>query len=88
MSKYAVISGPYFLVFGLNTEIYGVALPIQSEYRKIRTRQLSPYLDTFHAVILSQKDLLIQFESESLFYQAAFIWLSLGFNKSQPIYLY
>ena len=24
VSKYRVISGPYFLVFGLNTEIYGV----------------------------------------------------------------
>ena len=24
VSKYGVISGPYFLVFGLNTEIYGV----------------------------------------------------------------
>ena len=24
MSKYGFISGPYFLVFGLNTEIYGV----------------------------------------------------------------
>ena len=34
VSKYGVISGPYFPVFGLNTEIYGV----------------NPYLDTFHAV--------------------------------------
>ena len=33
-----VISGPYFPVFGLNTEIYSVNLCIQSEYRKIRTR--------------------------------------------------
>ena len=35
MSKYEVISGPYFPAFGLNTEIYGVN---QSECRKIRTR--------------------------------------------------
>ena len=34
VSKYGVISGLYFPVFGLNTEIY---LRIQSEYRKIRT---------------------------------------------------
>ena len=27
VSKYGVISGPYFPVFGLNTEIYGVAVP-------------------------------------------------------------
>ena len=39
--KYGVISGPYFSVFGLNTQIYGVNLPIQSEYRKIRTRNNS-----------------------------------------------
>ena len=28
MSKYGVFSGSYFLVFGLNTEIYGVNLRI------------------------------------------------------------
>ena len=33
-----VISGPYFFVFGLNTERYSVSLRIQTEYRKIRTR--------------------------------------------------
>ena len=35
--KYGVIFGPYFLVFGLNTE----------KYRP----EISPYLDTFHAVL-------------------------------------
>ena len=38
MSKYGVISGLYFLVFGLNTERYGVyavSLRIHSEYRNI-----------------------------------------------------
>ena len=45
-------SGPYFPVFRLNTEIYGVNFRIKSEYRKIRTRK-TPYLDIFHAV--SQK---------------------------------
>ena len=30
--KYGVISGPYFSVFGLNTEIYFVNLRIQSPY--------------------------------------------------------
>ena len=38
VSKYSVISGPYFPVFGLNTEINGVNLRIQSEYKKTRTR--------------------------------------------------
>ena len=41
MTKYGVFSGPYFPVFGLNTEIYGVNLHIQSEYRKIRTRKIT-----------------------------------------------
>ena len=38
MSKHVVISGQYFPVFGLNTEIYGVNIRIQLEYGKIRTR--------------------------------------------------
>ena len=51
MSKYGIISDPYFPVSGLNTEICGVNLRIQSEYRKTQTRN-NPYLDTFYAVIL------------------------------------
>ena len=43
MSKYGAISGPYFPVFGLNTEIYTVNFRIQSEYRKIRTRNNSVF---------------------------------------------
>ena len=41
VSKYRVISGPYFPVFWLNTERYGVSLRIQSTYRKIWTRNNS-----------------------------------------------
>ena len=36
VSKYGVISGPYFPVFRLNTAKYGP--------------EMTPYLDTFHAV--------------------------------------
>ena len=43
MSKYGVISGQYFPVSGLNTEIYGVNLRIQSKYGKIRTRKNSVF---------------------------------------------
>ena len=43
VSKYRVISGLYFPVFGLNTEIYFVNLRCQSEYRKIRTRNNSVF---------------------------------------------
>ena len=38
VSKYGVISGPYFPVFGLNTEKYGP--------------EITPYLDTFYAVCI------------------------------------
>ena len=36
-------SGPYFLAFGLNTEIYPVNILIQFEYKKIRTRKNSVF---------------------------------------------
>ena len=42
-SKYGVIYGPYFPVFGLNTKIYSVNLRIQSEYRKIQARNNSVF---------------------------------------------
>ena len=40
VSKYRVFPGPYFPVFGLNTEKYGP--------------EKTPYLDTFHAVFPSE----------------------------------
>ena len=43
VSKYRVSSGPYFPIFGLNTKIYSVNLPIQSAYRKIETRKNSVF---------------------------------------------
>ena len=42
-------SCPYFPVFGLNMERYGVSLRIQSECREMRTRK-TPNKDTFLAV--------------------------------------
>ena len=39
MFKYGVLPGPYFPVFGINTDIYSVNLRIQSEYRKIWIRK-------------------------------------------------
>ena len=42
-------SGPYFRVFGLNTDRYFVPLPIQSEYGKMRTR-ITPNMDNFYAL--------------------------------------
>ena len=43
VSKYGVISGRFFPVLGLNKEIYGISLLIQSQYRKIRTRNNSAF---------------------------------------------
>ena len=54
LSKYGVFSGPYFPVFGLNTEIYGVNLRIQSEYRKMRTRKNSVFGHFSCSVLLSR----------------------------------
>ena len=47
VSKYGVISGPYFPVFGPNTGKYGP--------------EITPYLDTFHAVTTSQSALTCKF---------------------------
>ena len=42
-------SGPYFPVFGLNTDIYGVSFRILSKCGKIRTRK-TLNTDNFHVV--------------------------------------
>ena len=70
MSQYGVISVPYFPVLGLNTEIYFVNLRIQSELFLVRIflysavlspntgkygTEITPYLDTFHAVSTRNK---------------------------------
>ena len=49
VSKYGVFSGPNFLVFELNIEIYLVNIRIQSKYKKYGVEQ-TPFLDTLHAV--------------------------------------
>ena len=43
VSKYGDFSGPYFPVFGLNTERHFLSLRIQSECGKIRTRKNSVF---------------------------------------------
>ena len=49
MSKYEVFSGPYFPVFGLNKEIYGVISVFSAITGKYGPEK-TPYLGTFHAV--------------------------------------
>ena len=47
--KYGAFSGPYFPVFGLNTEIYGVNSVSSPNTRKFGPEK-TPYLDAFYAV--------------------------------------
>ena len=47
-------SGPYFPASGLNTERYGVSLRIQSECRKIRTRENSVFGHFSRSVFLTK----------------------------------
>ena len=53
VSKYGVFSGPYFPVFGLNTERYFVFPRIQSQWGKIRTRKNSVFGHFSHRGILA-----------------------------------
>ena len=54
VSKYGVISGPYFSAFGLNTEIYSVSLVFSPNAEKYGP-EITPYLDTFHSRSASMK---------------------------------
>ena len=56
VSKYGISSGPYFPVFGLNTEIYGV----NQNTGKYGPEKTPLYLDTFHAVIFRFKIGILQ----------------------------
>ena len=60
--KYGVISGPYFPIFGLNTGKYG--------------QEITPYLDTFHAV-----KVFLNSVSNNCF----IIYFSIVFNKHRLI---
>ena len=52
MSKNGVISGPYFPAFGLNTERYFVCLSVFSLNAGKYGPEVTPFLDTFHAVFI------------------------------------
>ena len=55
VSKYGVFSGPYFPVFGLNTEIYSVFSLNTGKSGPKKT----PYLDTFHAVVEKKRSCIL-----------------------------
>ena len=65
-------SGPHFPAFGLNTERYGISLPIQSEYGKIRTR-ITLNMYTFYGVLVYIICSLGIFNRVHSFYQEMFI---------------
>ena len=52
MSKNGVISVPYFPAFGLNTERYFVYLSVFSLNAGKYGPEVTPFLDTFHAVFI------------------------------------
>ena len=75
MSKCGVISGPYFPVFGLNTERYGVSLRIQSECRKIRKKNNSIF-GHFSRSVIQLRGVFDDFAVEfALIFAKRLIWL-------------
>ena len=66
MSKYGVISGPYFVVFGLNKEIYGRKSPYSVRIHKIRNIK-SSVLETFHVVGVYLLSILDFLKTRSVF---------------------
>ena len=69
MSKYGVFSGPYFPVFGLNTEIYSVNLCIQSKNGKIRTRKNSVFGHFLCSECLYSQVQLKEWQVQQLFHK-------------------
>ena len=59
VSKYGVISGRYFPVLGLNTEIYGTNFRVQSECRKIQTRKNSVF-GNFSRSVWEKNSILVE----------------------------
>ena len=50
ISSYGILFGHYFVVLGLNTEIYTVNLRIQSKYGKTLTRKNYAFEDFSHSL--------------------------------------
>ena len=73
-------SGPYFPVFGLNTERYRLSLRIQSECRKLRTRQQtnSEYRHFSRSTMLSFFLSLFYFSSDNALYLSRAILCSIS----------
>ena len=68
--KYGVISGPYFSIFGLNTGKYGP--------------EITPYLETFHAVVETDTSL---FPTLTIFFIIYFLFCNFPFPDTFINYL-
>ena len=101
LSKYGGFSGPYFPVFGLNTEITPYISVCSPNTGKYGPEKL-PYLNTFHAVIISGGHFQLLFRLLCFFetstWRHSFVqknWLICQINLSQfdpflerPLYYY
>ena len=65
MSRYGVFSGPYFPIFGLNTDIYGVNLKFGRNTGKYGPEK-TPYLDIFYTVKISPRILFLVVHIQTL----------------------
>ena len=65
--KYGVISGPYFPAFRLNMERYYLSVfnPNAGKYGP----EITPYLDTFHAVNISSNQAMLKYNMRNTFLQ-------------------
>ena len=64
VSKYRVFFGPYFPVYGMNSEIYGANLHIQPKYRKIRARKNYVFGHLSRSVLLKFYKSLVKYRSK------------------------
>ena len=79
MSKYGVFSGPYFLVFGLNTERYEVSLCIQFECGKTQNRKNSVFGHISHSESNESKER--QYFGKRMHFQISFSFWELQGNR-------
>ena len=88
VSKYGVISGPYFPAFGLNTEGYFVSLHIQSKCGKIRTRNNSVFghFSRSESDLHHDRSMLVEAYHDSIVYLLRIGWSRL-FHFHQKLWV-
>ena len=84
VSKYGVISGSYFPVFGLNMERYSVSLRIQPEYGKIRTRNNSVFGHFSSSVQIANTEWIAVFSPNKKVITRK-IWIQKAVTRSEAV---